>query len=162
MLERLNPILLWRNLSKEGRRALFVGLLLGILLMIPILTLDDNLSRPMLYDVTVVEDKIEYNKLYYDYCDEVGNATDFDRVIVISPLIDNSTYRNVAVTVINFSNEIFIRYICFVDVDNNVIESIKNPDTDQAYSIEGADYLNLIVIFLYSTVQYYAIEILVW
>lgn len=159
MIERLNPFSAWRSLRKKEKKTFLVGMLLGIILMIPVLAIDDNIAKPTSYITTIVEDKISYNYLYNMYCSEIGNATDFDRAIIIQPLIDNSTYRNMAITI--YSDYVSLRYICFIDNNDNVIKKIKTPNIAETYTLEVSDIKN-VVVFLFSTVQVYSIEMWVW
>jgi hypothetical protein len=161
MIERLNPILIWRKISNKEKRAFLFGALFGIILMVPILAIGNNTAQPISYSIVIIEDKIIYNNLYTKYCNEIGNATNNDRVLLISPLVNNDTYRNLAIQV-GFSESITLRYICFLSGNDTVIEKIKSPIADEPYIIENMDNINSVVIFLYSTLLTYSVKLWVW
>lgn len=156
----INPITLWRNALKIERRAFLVGILIGLVIMVPILMLDDNVPRLVGINMTVVNDKVNYNYMYVRYCGEIGNATDDDIALILIPTVDNSSYRNTAVTVIE--GDVLLRYICFVDWNDNVIQRIKTPNIGKSYMIENIDNLKCIIIFLYATVKTYSVELWIW
>jgi len=99
------------------------------------------------------------NKLYFESCGEVGNATEYDSAIILTPALDGTVYKNMGVSI--FSADAYLRAICFIDTDDNVIKKIDSPQSGANYMVEQVD-IKLVIIFLYSIAKTYTIELWVW
>ena len=159
MLKDFYIVRKWKELTRKEKKFFFLGMFMSMLIMAPVILIDSDIPTPTLYTARVIENQIDYNNLYTKYCGEVGNATEYDSAIILVPALDGSIYKNIEITI---TTGAYLRAICFIDLDDNVIEKINSPQSGETYMIEHTDEIGYVIVFLYSIAPIYTIELWVW
>jgi len=134
--------------SKRERFLFIVGVLIGLAICGPIFLINPTASPPSGQSTLIVENKIEYNAMYYNYVGEIGNASDGDVAVQIEFNLTRTIYNNIGVVLAGDEDKIHIYALCFYDNDKTTFYMELAPEINNWYYIEEIeDMLGLVVFY---------------